>query len=51
MYNLELCFYVIATTRKTIFHDVGLLFSLAEKCKNRQQTRNEGVGGTDRQRK
>ena len=27
-----------------IFYGVGLLFSLAEKCKNRQQSRNKGVG-------
>ena len=37
------------TTRKTMFHNVGLLFLLVEKFKNRQQTRNERVRGTDHQ--
>jgi hypothetical protein len=34
------------TTRKTIFHGVGLIFSLAVKCENRQQGFNEGWEAT-----
>nr|BAD03431.1 hypothetical protein [Oryza sativa Japonica Group] len=42
--NIGACvrFAVSNTTRKIFFDGVGLLFSLAEKCENRQQTRNEG---------